>query len=320
MKELPVFVRRRTSLSGQDWLLQGQSLHEDASKRFPGVQFLCQPRKDGSDFGCKYLQAAWFKWLLLRLRAPVKFRGNWIFNPDQPLFDEQWAMRWSGHSARHCGPSWSAALGVPGEQRHFLGRWKAGVETEANSYVLTSRQIVHSIQEKMVRCFCEGNPSYIESETFEDIKKFGDERGLDAEAFVDAHNVWLRKGSTVALFQKYPMLDESVWGNGFFRSEADDGSLLEPEVVDGKSPRFWVSISRKTGFRHLHKVGGCGVRPESVHKSEDVWEISPASADKRCLICFGKGEAKAEAPQSESTSGSSSSSESEEEEWELSGL
>ena len=137
VKELPVFVHRRTSLTGLDWLLQGQSLHEEASKSFPGVQFLCRPRKDGSDFGCKYLQsctlAAWLKWLLLRLKAPVKFRGNWIFNPDLQLFDEQWAMRWSGHSARHCGPSWSAALGVPPEQRHFLGRWKAGVETEAQA-------------------------------------------------------------------------------------------------------------------------------------------------------------------------------------------
>lgn len=317
VKELPVFVHRLISLTGADWMRQGQSLHETASERFPGIQFLCQPRKDGSEFSSKYLQActlaAWLKWLLLRLKVPTRKQPGWILKPDRFLFNEDWVMRWSGHSARHCGPSWSAALGVPAEQRHFLGRWKAGVETEANSYVLTSRQIVHSIQERIVKCFCEGEPSYLESETFEEIKRFGTERGLDPGAFIRAHNVWLRRGSVVALFQSYPLLDDTVWRAGFFSEDADQVDTLEEDPVEGKSPRFWVSVSRKTGFRRLHKVGGCGVRPEMVHKSEIVWELSPNVADKRCLICFGKGEEKPQSPQSDSTSGSSSSSETEEE-------
>ena len=316
VKELPVFVQRMVSLTGTDWLQLGQSLHELVGEKFPGVQFLCQPRKSGDEFSSRYLQActlaAWFKWLLLRLRAPVKHRGRWILNPDDHLFDDQWSMRWSGHSARHCGPSWAAALGIPAEQRHFLGRWKAGVETEANSYVLTSRQIVHSIQERIVKSFCEGEPSYLESETFEDIKKYGDERGLDSESFVDAHNVWMRRGSKVALFQPFPMLDSSIWRGGYFQEDKEEVNVFESESMEGKTPRFWVSVSRKTGFRRLHKVGGCGVRPEAVHKAEDIWEVAPSTADKRCLLCFGKVDGKSEEPQSESTSGSSSSSRSEE--------
>ena len=317
VKVLPVFVHRMTSLTGTDWLQQGQSLHEMVGEKFPGVQFLCQPRKDGSEFSSRYLQActlaAWFKWLLVRLRAPVKHKRHWILDPEVHLFDEQWSMRWSGHSARHCGPSWAAALGIPGEQRHFLGRWKAGVETEANSYVLTSRQIVHTIQERIMKSFCEGNPSYLESETFEEIKRYGDERGLDSDLFIDAHNVWMRKGSTVALFQSYPMLDSTIWKDSLFREDGEGINVLDSENADGKTPRFWVSVSRKTGFRRLHKVGGCGVRPESVHKAEDVWEVSSSSADKRCLLCFGRVDGKPEEPQSESTSGSSTSSQSEEE-------
>ena len=143
VKELPIFVSRLASLTGQDWLKEGMALYQDESENFPGVLFLCRPKLDGSGFTRKYLDstllASWMKWMLGRLRAPRRRAGFWILDPKEELAPDEWRSRWSGHSARHCLPSWSAALGVPAEQRAFLGRWKAGMETEANSYMCSHR-------------------------------------------------------------------------------------------------------------------------------------------------------------------------------------
>ena len=51
-------------------------------------------------------------------------RCYWVQEAGEQLIPDEWVARWSGHSARHCLPSWSAALGVPAEQRAFVGRWK----------------------------------------------------------------------------------------------------------------------------------------------------------------------------------------------------
>ncbi len=318
VKELPIFVSRLVSLSGQDWMREGMELYENEAKRFPGVLFLCRPRRDGDGFTKKYLDstllASWMKWALGKLGAPKRALGLWVEDPTTPLVPEEWRARWSGHSARHCLPSWSAALGVPSEQRAFVGRWKAGVETDANSYVLTSRQIVQGVQDLVVKALSTGEPkSFIETEVLEDLRSFAMERGLEWRPVLKLHQIWMRKGETVALWQKYPLLAADIWGEGLL---ADEGelALLDTENAETRSAPYWVSISRKTGFRRLHRQDGCGVRPSNVFSSEEVWDIKPETADKKCLICFRDSRNVARDDEAGSTSGSSTSSSSESEE------
>ena len=134
VRELPIFIVRTASLSGHDWLRVGMEIYEHTATGFPGVQFLCTPRKDLEGFTKKYLVAAtlmgWLHWMVLQLRTPKRLAGLWQADPDDDLVDRELGARWGGHSARHCLPSWAAAIGIDGERQAFVGRWKAGVEVD----------------------------------------------------------------------------------------------------------------------------------------------------------------------------------------------
>ena len=310
IKELPVFVARGISITGKDWLGEGHLLWQEESKRFPGNLFLCRPREDGCHFTRRYLDAAglatWLKWVLLQLPSICKRFNRWCAGWEEMLLDEDWVARWSGHSARHCLPSWAAAVGVAPEHRAFLGRWKCGTEVDANSYVLTSRQIVHGAQETVLKAFCGVGNSFSETEVFEELKAFGIERGLDYRGALASLMVWKRRGEKVALFTDYPT----------FRPEPMYGALGTDDVElpvltteeEAEDHPFWVSISRRSGFRRLHKKDGCGVKPESVHKAVELDRIDATVADKKCLVCFGKASGSEQGGAEDSTSGSSSSS------------
>ena len=317
VKELPIFVSRLVSLTGRDWLQIGVALYEEEARHFPGTLFLCKPRRDGSGFTRNYMDSAllanWMKWTIGQLAAPRRSMGLWLEDGVDLLAPDEWISRWSGHSARHCLPSWSAALGVPGEQRAFVGRWKAGIETDANSYVLTSRQIVQGVQELVVKAFSVGDPkSFVETEVLEDLKTFAEERNLEWRQVLRSHQIWRRRGEVVALGQKYPLLETNIWQGGMLAAD-DDLALLDAEVGDQRVAPYWVSISRKTGFRRLHRCDGCGVKPANVYSSEEIWEVKPGIADKKCLVCFRDGKDIVREDEADSTSGSSSSSSSESE-------
>ena len=77
-----------------------------------------------------------------------------------------------------------------------------------------------------------------------------------------------------------------------------DGS----EVQEGK---YWCSVSRRTGFRRLHLVNGCGVLPWTVHEAVYVSSVEEARADAWCKTCHKRV---SEVVVQESSSGGSSSS------------
>ena len=310
VRELPVFVARGISITGRDWMLEGHLLWQIASKQFPGNLFLCRPRMDGMDFTRRYLDAAglaaWLKWTLLQLPSMTKRFNRWCSDWSETLLDEDWVARWSGHSARHCLPSWAAAIGIPPEQRAFLGRWKSGTEVDANSYVLTSRQIVHGAQEAVLKSFCGGDPPFSETEVFEEMKAFGLERGLEYRQTIARNMVWRRKGDRVALFQDYPTL-AALPLYGAVGEDDIAAPVLVTEEDEVEHP-FWVSVSRRSGFRRLHKRNGCSVRPSTVFKAIGVDKVTPEVADKKCLICFGKSKDAMGETVDDTTSGFSSSS------------
>ena len=317
VRELPVFVIRTASLSGFDWLREGMDLYYSCSADFPGVQCLCVPRKDLTGFTRKYLVAAtltgWMRWLILQLKTPVRSRrGGWTADGDA-LVPMEMGTRWTGHSARHCLPSWAAALGIDAERRAFIGRWKAGVDVDLNTYVLTARQVVHGVQEEVLRSFCTGKPKYyVEVELFEEMVKHAEARQLDGKLFVSGHMIWRRRDRAVALFQDFPMIEDVAWERWEDMQGGRDGKTI-PLVAAEESAEaapYWVSISRKTGFRRLHKTNGCGIKPESVHRSEPVFTIDSKVADKKCQICWRQKPTETSTMESSSESSSSTESES----------
>ena len=85
------------------------------------------------------------------------------------MLPESMATFFTGHSPRHWAPSVSAAMGVPKEQRDFLGRWQ--IQHGSNDYMLTAAQVIHSIQKLMTKGLLEGSDSYNEIELLEAIKE-----------------------------------------------------------------------------------------------------------------------------------------------------
>ena len=320
VRELPIFIVRTTSLSGHDWLQTGMELYQRVAADFPGVQFLCTPRRDLEGFTRKYLVAAtlmgWLHWLTLQLRTPRRLAGMWQVDPEDALVDVELGARWGGHSARHCLPSWAAAIGIDGERRAFVGRWKAGVEVDHNTYVLTARQIVHGVQEEVMKAMCTGEPkSFMEVEVMADLVQYANERGIPREAITKRHMIWKRRFRVVALFQDFPMIADETWGLGALPGEGEDGiagtGVLPTTEDNTQEAPYWVSVSRRTGFRRLHRTGGCNIHPEAVHRAEPVFAIDAHTADKKCQVCWKKE------PTNEvlsSSSGSSSSSSDEDEE------
>lgn len=317
VRELPFFVVRTASLTGHDWLAIGMSIYDEVAEYFPGVECLCVPRKDFDGFTKRYLEAAtltsWIHWLLLQLRVPRRVGEEWVADPEEALIDAEVGTRWSGHSARHCLLSWAAAIGVDSDRRAFIGRWRAGVEVDHNAYVLTARQVVHGVQEEVLKAFCTGEPRhYLEVEVIAELIKYGEARGVARADVTKRHMVWRRKDRVVALYQAFPMIDKEIWKTGRFLTEEMEDPVVTLESEDERNEKapFWVSISRKTGFRRLHKMAGCSITPDAVFRSELVSVVTKRTADKKCKLCWKEVKAAAD---SDSSSGSSSSSESDQE-------
>ncbi len=212
---------------------------------------------------------------------------------------------------RHFLPSVAASVDIGKEQRDYVGRWHVNLHQSAD-YVHTSRQIVTRVQETVNRSICSGGPGYDESELLTEYKQFLEERGvLDAGQLVSRHHIWKKTEDGVGfmLGSNWPTLEILEQPEQDF-----DVSMVDLEQRDGvreasqpaRSPPYFVSISRKTGFRRLRKVGSCGVNPEGCYRVDWVWEVTSKTADATCKTCLAKS-GKPGDGDSSSSSGSSSS-------------
>lgn len=91
--------------------------------------------------------------------------------------------------------------------------------------------------------------------------------------------------------------------------EAEKDEAPGHEDVQGEA-KFFVVISRKTGFRRLHKSRCCGVIPWECHRVAWLKEVTSKSADAQCKACL-KTCGKLPPDEDASTSGSSSSTDGE---------
>jgi hypothetical protein len=114
-----------------------------------------------------------------------------------------------------------------------------------------------------------------------------------------------------------------IWGENLPQETAEEpqGHIEEETAVeeDPTSSSFYVTISRHSGFRRLHKVGCCGTQPWACHKVEYLMKVTSGVADAVCKTCKRNagGAMEEDAEEDSSSSGSSSSTEIEEEDLQV---
>ena len=204
------------------------------------------------------------------------------------LVSQELATFWTGHSARHSLPSWSAAIGVAKEQRDYVGRWSSvRLGGGSNDYTLTSRQIVHDIQTRICRAILEGDPApgVVEEELMADLANHpGAEEGLLAARRVlkwdSAKGAWCLGGKFPLIGMKPEVLQNA-------KGEPLAAGLEATEEDEPDAPYF-VSITRGSGFRRLHLAHACAVRQSRCLETMAVYELREGIADAVCKLCRPK--------------------------------
>ena len=318
VKETPIFLARRISFTGVDWLKIGLDIWDSFERKSRDYFVFAADKSLGSPI-FKYASvetvAQYVRHVLSLLGVPSKQRtGGWKVK-DLSLFEEHGELFWSGHSMRHFLPSVAASVDIGKEQRDYVGRWHVNQHQSAD-YVHTSRQIVTRVQESVNRCICSGGPGYDESELLTEYKQFLEARGvLEAGRVAGRHHIWRNADDGIGymLGVKWPTFEvlenpDHVWDTSLVqtgRVEIDHREEISSSP-SSRTPPYFVSITRRTGFRRLHKTSGCGVIPERCYKVEWVWEVNEKTADAVCKVCLARcGKSKPDS--SSSSSGSSSS-------------
>jgi hypothetical protein len=292
-----LFLWRGCGLTGVDWFCQGLELFKLAN--FPRDYFL---PKMSSELFLKVemsysICAGNSRSLLKMLGKPVQVQDGWEMDLQQPLCPGSVSGLWTEHSERHFLPSVAAALGEDTERRNYLGRW--GIDRHASSdYVLSSRQIVLELQEKAVNYLHHGKPGFDEFEILSAVRSRAERDGHpQPEAVREAHTVLLGDPSGPGRnLNKLTLAGVGINQSheGTFESlvqSPDSTHQLDHEVSPEASAQlphvapFWISVS-KSGFRRLHKTGGC---PSSKRICFVMIELEVASkdcADALCRHCY----------------------------------
>ena len=320
---------RCVTLISSDWLRVGYELwnsyghmERDYFVMCTDHQFEVPQRK----FADPERVASFFRHALSVLEIPFCGRnGRWVGRKESTLLEGTALLYFSGHSPRHWLPSVSAALGVPKEKRDYVGRWHVNLH-QSQDYVLTSRQIVHEVQELVCNSICRGTPGFCETEMLEDFSEYlrGKEVPDDEVKQVIASHEVVKKNvnddgvESWNLQRDWPGL-ELLWQSGgehAMRSEHDHEGVDQPDTdqapIEDEQAPFFVTISRRSGFRRLHRRGYCGVFHGTCQQVEFLRRVDSAAADAFCKICLKKGGLRETSNLESSTSGSSSSTSDEE--------
>ena len=258
--------------------------------------FLC-PQFSADWDGCSrdYLDAEGLalqiRRFLSELRTPFRHEGRWGLNREL-LIPGRMVHYWTGHSARHTLPSLAAALGIGKEKRDFLGRW-AYSQHGSQDYVLTSRQVVHAVQNHVCKSLILGG--YVEEEVLSDLEVYAKTCGLGAESLGGHHVLrWDGAQRTWALGGTYPAFQVTghnrAEATGDLKAETKEPfKVMENSKIEGDFPYF-ITISR-SGFRRLHLSGACAVKQERCAETVGLHSISEGCADAICKLCRPKVDA-----------------------------
>ena len=262
--------------------------------------FLCpQFSADWDDCSRDYLDAEGLalqmRRFLSELRTPFRHEGRWGLNREL-LIPGRMVHYWTGHSARHTLPSLAAALDIGKEKRDFLGRW-AYSQHGSQDYVLTSRQVVHGVQNHVCRVLLTGSASggYVEEEILNELEVYAKTCGLGADPWeaitYSGGMAFSALGHSAGLFLhfRWPGITELRQLGDLDAETKEPFKVVENNKIEGDFPYF-ITISR-SGFQRLHLSGACAVKQERCAETVGLHSISEGCADAICKLCRPKVDA-----------------------------
>ena len=319
---LHAFVGRHITLTGLDWLEFGVDALKREDMNFPRDYLIPGPNKDRDGFRPKILEppelANYFRMVLGFLQPPRKHGDEWEKVENARLNPETTIMFWTGHSPRHFAVQVAAALGILKEKRDYLGRWSIG-RVGSNAYLHTSRQVVESIQQEILGALQSPTVPYDESELLDDLQEFANNAGLVGYRISRRHRVLplLDNQGLVSIQEDTDdeVLEESVIEHAVETSVEENLAVTREQQIDQE--RFFVTVSRRDGFRRLHLTGACPVQSWRCQEIEMIQDPQKSNFDAVCLHCKRKLQAqlgKEEENNDSDTDGESSSTSSSSEE------
>ena len=271
------FIERSVSLSGKDWMKTGFGLWDSYKYQRDYLVMKANSTFDSpierpvsSSTICLYMRKVFSS-----LPTPKIDEGEWKFNMHRELFPGCISSHYTGRSPRNYLSSVGAAIGLDPKELDYLGRWKVGGEGSA-TYIRTSRQVVHRLQQQICRALLTGQPSpYVEVDSVKSLGQYASLMG-ESEAQVRRRHTILN--ARTGLSGKWPALavaDTEV-------APASPGG--DEEVIKPTTGKYFVVTSRKTGLRCL-RMQGCHVRPENCHLVSFLEQVTAEDVDSICKDC-----------------------------------
>jgi hypothetical protein len=261
VREVKLFLNQGCTLSGADWTQVGLDL---LRKHLPeGKRDFLLPifTKGGDSFLSKmmdYNGASAASRLLSRvMEVPQRDSGGrWKLALDELLLPGNLGKLFTEHSERHLLVSIAAEAGEPQERRSYLGRW--GIDKYAGSeYMLSSRQIICDIQQKVVKYLMDGKPGHDESDVISEIAEMAKMEGFDPVKLKRHHSVLFGDPSYSGRnLHQVPVRAAEVPAAGLDELEEEQKAAAEAQ---GAPTPYWVCILGKSQHRRLHRAGGCAL-------------------------------------------------------------
>lgn len=312
------FVSRDVSITGEDWLVTGMLVLQRDDMKFPRDYLAPGPAKDFIGFIPNVVEppelANYFRMVLSKLPTPRFHEGSWMPNEQLMLVPETLNLFWTGHSARHFATQAAAAIGISKERRDYLGRWAVG-RVGSDAYLHTSRQVVENVQKEIMASLYTEHGGLNEDELLDDVKDFAEKQGLVGYRIRRRHKILPVKQVDPCLLLAEDSDDSPTEENEHQKQVEANG----PVAVEGlgsigdEKPQYYITISRRNGFRRLHLSGACPVQAWKCQEMEEVADIRSAAFDAVCLNCKRKiqlQEGLEEPPEESDSVGDSSSTDS----------
>ena len=175
----------------------------------------------------------------------------------------------------------------------ILGRWCIG-RVGSNACLLTSRQIVERLQYEVYESFFHRGRQDDEGEILEDLKEFADKHDLVGHRIRRRHKVVRLK--TAVLNGVVSWMDPDIDNEEIDEAETEKDKKFvlaqDTEVMDdyeatlrGTHGKYFITVSRRTGFRRLHVTGACHVKAERCQQVVDVERLEGQNFDAICKFC-----------------------------------
>ena len=280
-KEVSVFIHRQAGLSGFDWLGEGFKIWQKYKQPRDFLVLVAREDWEGptKHYAKAEVVAGYVRAVYKRLGTPKLEAGTFRLNTQRLLLVEGAHGFFTGHTPRNWLTSAAAVLGWPKDQRDFLGRWMIGGSGSAD-YTRTAREIVHQIQYGVCKAIVTGEGTvYHEVEALDELKKYVDNHGGSGALARRRHDVFKVVDGVKCLGNKWPTVELEE------TDLSEDEGPGEAEAVQGSSTKYFISISRKAGYRRLHLNGPCHVKPHHCTKVEYVDRVVLEQIDSICRDC-----------------------------------